>query len=293
MQGHRTLLRASRHASLQRSTFLPPTAIRPFTSTTTHLSAQQAPATPPTATLPPRWLSETKSRLGKCISFGMTPTQTHKAGTLLTDLSTNWRTLMAGSEGYLTHPHRAGILSAPIDWGSQDTMGHVNNVQYVRYCESGRTNWTRQIGVHFDPDNKKLWNEMLTSKSYGLILRSIRVDYKFPMTWPDRISVFHKLRKMPRGTDDCMLLDVMILSEGKQRVAARAEEDVVVYDYRAARKSALPGYMLVQFQRQFEEQEEAKRVNSGRVEEILREVRMLERETWDREGAKEDLGGGT
>lgn len=264
---------------------------RPFSSTNLNSQEQNQPSPPPTANLSPRWLSETKVRLGKCINFGMTDAQVASAGHLLAEVSRDWRTLIAGSEGFLVHPHRAGILSAPIDWGSQDTMGHVNNVQYVRYCESGRTNWTRQIGTYFDPQNKKLWNEMLTSKSYGLILRSIRVDYKFPMTWPDRISVFHKLRKMPDETDDCMLLDVMVLSEGKQRVAARAEEDVVVYNYKKAKKSTLPDYMLVQFQRQFEEQEQAKKENSARVREILRKVQELEKETWDREDAKEDLGG--
>lgn len=169
-------------------------------------------------------------------------------------------------------------------------MGHVNNVQYVRYAETSRTNWTRQIGEHFDREHKNLWAEMLTSKSYGLILRSILVEYKFPMTWPDRISVYHKLRSMPDEKDTSMLLDVMIVSEGKQRVAARCQEDVVVYNYKEGKKSTLPGYMLAQFRRQFEEQEEAKRVNSAKVNAILEEVERLEKETWDQVDAKEDFG---
>lgn len=58
-------------------------------------------------------------------------------------------------------------------------MGHVNNVTYVRYAESARVNWTRNIGLHIDPANKDKWTNLLSSKGIGLILRSIKVDYKF------------------------------------------------------------------------------------------------------------------
>ena len=57
--------------------------------------------------------------------------------------------------------------------------GHVNNVAYVRYAESARVNWIRNYAVHVDPAHKKEWLETVTSKSEGLILRSIRTDYKF------------------------------------------------------------------------------------------------------------------
>ena len=238
----------------------------------------------------PRWLSDLKARIGKCVQFGMNEQQIAKAGLLLAEVAKDWKALLAGSEGYLVDKRRAGISSVPINWGDQDAMGHVNNVQYVRFCETGRTNWTRHIGDYFDPQNKKLWDQMLTSKSFGLILKSIKVDYKFPMTWPDKISVYHKIRIMPTKSDSSMLLDVLILSEGKQRAAARAEEDVAVYDYQAGKKSNLPDFMLKQFQAQFEEQEAAKKQNSARLQEILAKVRAIEQETWDRVDAVEDFG---
>ena len=55
----------------------------------------------------------------------------------------------------------------------------MNNVQYVRYAETGRCNWTRNFGTYFDVEHKKEWEEMLSSRNVGLILRSITVDYKF------------------------------------------------------------------------------------------------------------------
>jgi hypothetical protein len=37
----------------------------------------------------------------------------------------------------------------------------------------------RNFGVHSDPANKGSWTDVASSKGIGLILRSIKVDYKF------------------------------------------------------------------------------------------------------------------
>ena len=116
------------------------------------------------------------------------------------------------------------------------------------------------------------------------------------MTSPDKISVYHKLAHPPHAptsnrSPSSLHFDVIILSESKQRPAARCEEDVVVYDYKIGRKvSALPQFMLEQFRQTWELQEESKRVNGRRIEEIEGQVRALERGSWDREDAVEDTG---
>lgn len=56
--------------------------------------------------------------------------------------------------------------------------GHVNNVMYNRYAESARVNWTLKFAAQ-DPAHKKEWLELMSPKSIGLILRSIKTDYKF------------------------------------------------------------------------------------------------------------------
>lgn len=111
-----------------------------------------------------------------------------------------------------------------------------------------------------------------------------------PMTWPDRISVFHKLRSRPDAATESIILDVMILSETKQRPAARCLEDVVVYDYPASKKTTLPGFLLDQFQQTFDLQEAAKAENGKKINRLLDRVRDLELESWDRPDAQEDFG---
>lgn len=110
------------------------------------------------------------------------------------------------------------------------------------------------------------------------------------MTWPDKISIYHKLRAAPTASTDSFILDVLILSEKHQRPAARCEEDIVVYDYRRGSKSPLKDFMVDRFRETFLQQEEAKRRNEAAIQEILQKVQQLEKSSWDRADAVEDMG---
>ena len=110
------------------------------------------------------------------------------------------------------------------------------------------------------------------------------------MTFPDHISVFHKLRSMPKPTDSHFFLDVMILSELRQRPAARCEEDIVVYDYKKGQKTPIPPFMMDAFQQTWEAQEAEKERAEGKMKDVLWAVRRAEQQTWDKEGAVEDMG---
>ncbi|PGH29125.1 hypothetical protein GX50_08130 [[Emmonsia] crescens] len=176
--------------------------------------------------------------------------------------------------------------------------GHVNNVSYVRYAETARVNWARNIGIHIDRANKRAWFNLLGSTGVGLILKSIKIDYKFPMTAPDKISVYNKLSHPPPAPSSLasssyssFQLDVLILSEAHQRPAARCHEDIVTYDYQLRRKvKTLPPFMMDQFRKTWELQEESRRVWGLKVKEIEDQVKRLEKSSWDRPDAVEDMG---
>ena len=68
-------------------------------------------------TLPARWLPDLKNRIGKCITFGLCTTQTDEAGAILRVLAKDWRTLLAGSEGFLVGRGRAGLERHEVAWG--------------------------------------------------------------------------------------------------------------------------------------------------------------------------------
>ncbi|KAF4556330.1 Hypothetical protein D9617_1g082060 [Elsinoe fawcettii] len=230
----------------------------------------------------------------------MSPAQTKEATGILESIARDWRELVAGSEGYLTAPGRRGLYRQAVVWGEMDSMvspklkpsmaGHVNNVMYNRYAESGRVLWSRNYATHIDPKNNREWQQLMTSRGVGLILKSMKTDFKFPMKYPDRVTVYHKLASQPTTETESFILDVLILSELHQRPAARCVEDIVVYDYQKAKKAPLKPFMVDAFRETWRLQEEAKKANSNRVLDLLERVRNLEQETWDRPDAVEDMG---
>lgn len=65
----------------------------------------------------PRWLFDLKQRIGKCITFGLSPRQVEDAGSILQQLSADWARLVVGREGYLTGPGRVGLDKQAVVWG--------------------------------------------------------------------------------------------------------------------------------------------------------------------------------
>lgn len=110
------------------------------------------------------------------------------------------------------------------------------------------------------------------------------------MKYPDHISVYHKIANEPTESTEGFIFDVLIISEIHQRVAARVTEDCPVFDYRIGKKATLPPFMIEVLRETWRLQEAAKQNNTQRVYGLLERVRKLETESWDREGAVEDMG---
>ncbi|KAA8914287.1 thioesterase-like superfamily-domain-containing protein, partial [Sphaerosporella brunnea] len=216
-----------------------------------------------------RWLSEQKLRLGRLFFHGTTTEETLEAGKILRTLTSDWRRFIAGAEGYLIDEKRR----------------HVNNVTYTRWAESARINWAWNIARHVDPANSQKWSELWTPQGTGLILRSIKVDYKFPMEFPDKVTVYHKLADVKQ---DSFTLDVIILSEKHQRVAARCWEDIVVYNYKpsdAAQKpgkAPIPQFVQEVFDETLRQQKEVREDASEEIQEIQRQINNLEQRVLSR-----------
>ncbi|KAJ3577994.1 hypothetical protein NPX13_g2572 [Xylaria arbuscula] len=278
-----------------------------FSATTSTREKSSAPPSPPT-----RWVSDVRARIGKCISFGCNPAQVQRAASIVETLAREWRILSAESEGFLAGG-RAGLENQQVVWGEMDSFGHVNNANYIRYAESARVNWILHFAVQ-DPKHQEAWRDLMQPKRIGLIMKSITAEYKFPMTTPDTISAYHRLRTCPEETQHpsvkemiqsskashdsnsgpsstSLILDCIILSHRHRRIAARTFEDVAIYDYREAKKTVLPDFMLDVLRDTWRKQEERTTWARERIWGLLKEVEALEKETWDREEAVEDFGG--
>lgn len=113
------------------------------------------------------------------------------------------------------------------------------------------------------------------------------------MTYPDKVSVYHKLRDHPDSAPSphSLQLDAIVLSHRHRRTAAVVLEEDVVYDYRAGKKTEVLPFMKEVLAKTYDLQHQEKLRARERIWELIDAVTKLEKETWDRPDAVEDLGG--
>jgi acyl-CoA thioesterase FadM len=147
-------------------------------------------------------------------------------------------------------------------------MGHVNNIMYNRFAESSRVGYFRNFTAAVDEQYKQAWIDLMTPKAVGLILKSIKTDYKFPLVYPDTVTVLHKLLTRPTAESTNIDMEVVIISEKEQRPAARCFEDIVTYDYRIAKKAPLPSFVVDELDKAYDAQEEVKAETLKKIKEL-------------------------
>ncbi|KAF9870716.1 hypothetical protein CkaCkLH20_11818 [Colletotrichum karsti] len=219
------------------------------------------------AAVNPRWLSELQARIGRCAALDLGPEQRRELEAVRETVDGAWLELVAGREGFLTGPGWRGLDRHTVTWGDQDAM----------YAESARVNWLRNFATAVDPAHADEWNELMTPRGIGLIMRSIRTDYKFPMAYPDNVTVLHKLASKPTYESDHILLEALLVSDRHRRPAARCFEDIVVYDYKTARRAPLKPFMVDRLRETYEAQERGREDCEERVRGLVGVVERIER----------------
>lgn len=107
-------------------------------------------------------------------------------------------------------------VSFPIQWGDQDMFGHVNNVHFLKWFESGRVSYLMQCGAR------------LSNAGVGPILAAIQCDYVRQIKYPDTITVGTSLGKIGNSS---LVLHHELWSQTQNEVAARGDSTVVMFDY--------------------------------------------------------------
>jgi acyl-CoA thioester hydrolase len=119
------------------------------------------------------------------------------------------------------------VVEFPVAWGEMDAFQHVNNVAYIRYFENSRIAFSLKTGMH----------EYRERTGIGPILKSVTCRYKFPLTYPDTVSVGSRIAGIE---DDRLIMLHVVVSHRHQKIAAEGEDIIVMYDYREGKKTAIP-----------------------------------------------------
>ncbi len=109
-------------------------------------------------------------------------------------------------------------------WGDMDGFNHVNNIIYLKWCETSRIELFKKIWNYEVADMK----EISQRGGVGPILANFNMNYKHPVTYPDDIRVVTFLTHI--GTTS-MGIGHELFSKKEDKLVAKGDSVVVMVNY--------------------------------------------------------------
>ncbi len=130
------------------------------------------------------------------------------------------------------HPHEALreyplVIAVTVEWGDQDTLQHVNNTVFLKWCETARVVYLEKTGM---------W-PYIKNEGRGPIIASISCDYRRPVTFPDTIQVGARVTKIGRSS---FRMDHALVSLAQDAVVAESSSTLVFVEYASGKTHPVP-----------------------------------------------------
>lgn len=113
-----------------------------------------------------------------------------------------------------------------LQWGDMDAFNHINNAIYLRYFENARIRLLEDTAVM----------SLMEAEGVGPILARIDARYLFPLTYPDHIRAYARIKSIGNTS---FVVEHLVWSETHDRPACRGDGVVVMYDYKRDKKVAI------------------------------------------------------
>ena len=119
------------------------------------------------------------------------------------------------------------VIVIPILWGDHDAFNHVNNLAYLRWCETARIAYMQRVGMlpHLPPEGA------------APILASIKCDYKLALNYPDTVEVGTRITRIGNTS---MRMEHRVVSRNLCKLAADVDSTLVLLDYAVNRPVSVP-----------------------------------------------------
>ena len=128
----------------------------------------------------------------------------------------------------------------PVLWGDMDSFGHVNNIIYLKWCETSRIELFCKI---WDLDALKMddildTNVVTHSKNVksgvGPILANFNTNYRIPVVCPDTIYVKTRIKHV--GNTSFRIEHLITSKNNGSKIVAEADSVVVMINYKTGEK---------------------------------------------------------
>ncbi len=115
-----------------------------------------------------------------------------------------------------------------VRFGDLDAMRHLNNVVFLRYFESARIAFIRELMPEHDPAGPE-------RGGLGFIFAECHIVYRSPVYFDEEIAVHCSIGEVRRSA-----FQVCFAMHVEERLAAEGHGWLVGYDYAAQRSARLP-----------------------------------------------------
>jgi len=119
------------------------------------------------------------------------------------------------------------VVSLEVEWGDQDSFGHVNNTVYLKWCETARVVYLEKVGM---------W-PLIKKEGRGPILASVACDYRQPVVFPDTVQVGARVSKIGRSS---FRMEHAVVSVSQGAVVAESHTTLVFIEYEKGKSLPLP-----------------------------------------------------
>ena len=130
----------------------------------------------------------------------------------------------------------------PIQWGEMDAFNHVNNVVYIRWCETARIELFRKIWG----DRGINMKEILEGNGVGPILANFNVNYKIPISYPDNVIIQTRVAQI--GNTSFNVEHQVFTEKMGDNVVTEASSVVVMLNYKTGEKFNLNSSMKLKLE---------------------------------------------
>ncbi len=119
------------------------------------------------------------------------------------------------------------LTEITILWGDEDAFHHVNNVAYLRWCETARVEYFRRIGVF----------PQAQPHGIGPILASLTCHYRRPLNYPGTVVIGSRVTAIGNTS---FRMAHSIVSRATGEIAAEVDSTIVTLDYSAGKPVRVP-----------------------------------------------------
>ncbi|KAI0205081.1 hypothetical protein F4808DRAFT_272554 [Astrocystis sublimbata] len=236
-----------------------------------------------------RFLSPyTVLRIGNCLAFGCDTAQVKRAAHILDIRSQDWHYLFARINGFIAgEGPKGGLENIKILPADLDATGKLSESAIIKYVEASQRNWFKGLA---EVQGCATLLEPLTSPTLATTRRSMK--HFRSTTSGDTISVYHKISWMPGPNEPFkpyIRLQSMTLSHRRRCILTRTTAVIALLD-REGGSLALLKFMRKALRERFEHQEQQASEVRKTIIHLMADMQKLERETWNREDAVEDMG---